>query len=195
MRELLKNGYRAKRRPSGHDISDKFSIDNGAAIPPNLIAAAHTESNSFYLRYCREHGIDPHPARYPAELPEFFIRMLTDPNDFVVDPFAGSCVTGEVCERLKRRWLCGELCEEYLQGALGRFKQKHIAESNKLSHPGVLWNDLEKPDKDDESNYYKLPRPGTLWNDTSDSPLANDGGKKRQKATDKHKNKRTSEKP
>jgi SAM-dependent methyltransferase len=34
MRGLLKNGYRAKLRPSGHDISKKFSWDNGAAIPP-----------------------------------------------------------------------------------------------------------------------------------------------------------------
>ena len=40
MSQLLRNGYRAKKRPSGHSISTKFSNDNGAAIPPNLIAAA-----------------------------------------------------------------------------------------------------------------------------------------------------------
>jgi len=28
--------------------------------------------------------------------------MLTDENDNVVDPFAGSCVTGEVAESLNR---------------------------------------------------------------------------------------------
>ena len=44
------------KRPSGHDISRKFGTDNGAAIPPNLIAVANTESNSYYLRYCRENG-------------------------------------------------------------------------------------------------------------------------------------------
>ena len=107
--------------PSGHDISEKFSTDNGAAIPPNLIAIPNTESNSFYLRYCEEKGIKPHPARYPAELPEYFIRMLTEPGDFVVDPFAGSCVTGEVCERTKRRWVCVEIVEDYCDTALGRF--------------------------------------------------------------------------
>ena len=113
MKGLLKNGYRAKKRPSGHDISENFRIDNGAAIPPNLIAIPNTESNSFYLRYCEEHGLSPHPARYPAELPEYFIRMLSDPGDIVVDPFAGSCVTGEVSERLGRKWACVELLEEY----------------------------------------------------------------------------------
>lgn len=54
MKGLLQNGYTAKLRPSGHDISKKFNIDNGAAIPPNLIAIPNTESNSYYLRYCQE---------------------------------------------------------------------------------------------------------------------------------------------
>ena len=66
MKGLLKNGYRAKLRPSGHDISEKFSRDNGAAIAPNLIAIPNTESNSYYLRYCTEHGIKPHPGSLPG---------------------------------------------------------------------------------------------------------------------------------
>lgn len=168
MKDLLRNGYHARKRPSGHDISDKFSKDNGAAIPPNLIALPNTESNSFYLRYCREHGIKPHPARYPAELPEFFIRMLTDPGDFVVDPFGGSCVTGEVSERLRRRWLCIEFSEEYLRGALGRF----VRSASETAPTATR-------DPDDEENYYKLPRPGLLWNCNEGPPLPPDGGRTR----------------
>ncbi len=37
MKNLLRNGYKAKLRPSGHDISDKFGKDRGGAIPPNII--------------------------------------------------------------------------------------------------------------------------------------------------------------
>lgn len=37
MKNLLKNGYDAKLRPSGHDISTKFQNDRGGAIPPNII--------------------------------------------------------------------------------------------------------------------------------------------------------------
>jgi len=148
MLELLRNGYQAKLRPSGHDISTKFSRDNGAAIPPNLIAIANTESNSHYLRFCREHGLRPNPARFPADLPEYFVRMLTDKGDLVVDPFAGSCVTGEVAERLGRRWLCGEVVEEYLRGAIARFGQRAVtkqpqrttADYHRLYPPSVLWN-------------------------------------------------------
>jgi DNA modification methylase len=121
MEFLLKNGYKAKPRPSGHDISENFSKRNAGSVPPNLLAIANTESNGRYQAYCKEHGIDPHPARYPAALPEYFIKMLTDPLDTVLDPFAGSCVTGEVAECLNRSWICCELDESYLLGARGRF--------------------------------------------------------------------------
>lgn len=167
MRELLERGYRAKKRPSGHDISEKFSVDNGAAIPPNLIAVPNTESNSFYLRYCQEQGLTAHPARYPADLPEYFIRMLSDPGDLVIDPFAGSCVTGEVAERLARRWICVELIEDYLKGAVGRFKRDPAA------------NGKYDGDPEDKDNYYRVPRPGILWNGAHGEPLPADGGAKR----------------
>ncbi len=166
-RHILLNLYRAKKRPSGHDISEKFRIDNGAAIPPNLIAVPNTESNSYYLRYCQERELPVHPARYPSDLPEYFIRMLSDPGDTVFDPFAGSCVTGEVAERLDRRWLCVELIEDYLKGALGRFDRSPVA------------NGKARTDPDDESNYYRVPRPGILWNGAHGDPLAADGGKNR----------------
>ena len=167
MKDLLKNGYRAKLRPSGHDISCQFSINNGAAIPPNLIAIPNTESNSYYLRYCNEHGLQPHPARFPSELPEYFIRMLTNPGDLVVDPFSGSCETGEVAEKLKRRWLCGELVEDYLEGALGRFKQAGAASSR-------------QPKRDPATDYYKIYHPAALRNGMDDDePLVEDGGRKR----------------
>jgi site-specific DNA-methyltransferase (cytosine-N4-specific) len=126
MRSLLRNGYKAKLRPSGHNISEKFQKNNHGAIPPNLIAISNTESNSYYLTACRESGIKPHPARYPAALPEFFIRFLTDPGDFVLDPFAGSNVTGEVCERLLRRWASFELVEDYLEASRFRFDRTEL---------------------------------------------------------------------
>ena len=168
MQDLLAKGYRAKKRPSGHDISEKFRVDNGAAIPPNLIAIPNTESNSFYLRYCQERGFKPHPARYPAELPEYFIRMLTERGDLVVDPFAGSCVTGEVCERTERRWTCIELLEDYCRAALGRFVRAPQATARPATSP------------DDPSNYYRVPRPGILWDGDADCRLSEDGGKQRR---------------
>lgn len=123
MKDLLKNGYKAKTRPSGWDISDKFQKDNHGAIPPNLLALANTESNSSYLRRCKEAGIKPHPARFPADFPKFFIHFLTDQNDIVLDPFAGSNTTGHVAELLKRRWLAFEIDKTYLEGSIYRFHE------------------------------------------------------------------------
>ena len=123
MLDLLKNGYRAKHRPSGHDISTKFSNDRGGAIPPNLLAMAHTESNTYYLRRCRETGIKPHPARYPVGLPEFFINFLTDKDDVVLDPFAGSNATGAAAQKQGRNWVAMEIIEDYLLGSKFRFER------------------------------------------------------------------------
>jgi DNA modification methylase len=145
-------------------------VDNKAAIPPNIIAVANTESNSCYLRYCQENGLIAHPARYPADIPEYFIRMLTDTGDLVVDPFAGSCVTGEVAERLQRRWICGELVEDYLKGALSRFR----SQKNGNGQQTVLAADSRK-----KSVSYKLSHPAALWDEPEDAKLNEDGGKKR----------------
>ena len=126
MKKLLKEGYKAKLRPSGHDISNKFQKDNKGAIPPNLLEIANTESNSAYMRRCKQAGIKPHPARFPRAFAEFFIKFLTDESDIVLDPFAGSNTTGFVAETLQRRWMSFEINENYLIGSKYRFDDGEI---------------------------------------------------------------------
>ncbi len=125
MVDLLKRGYRAKLRPSGHDISENFKVNNGGAIPPNVLELANTESNSAYLRMCRQHGLKPHPARFPRDFADFFIKFLTAPGDLVLDPFAGSNTTGWAAERLRRRWMAFELREDYLEASKFRFVEPY----------------------------------------------------------------------
>ena len=122
MKNLIKNGYKAKMRPSGHDISEKFGVDNGGAIPPNLLELANTNSNGQYQRKCRENGIKPHPARFPKSFAEFFIKFLSNEGEVVLDPFAGSNTTGYVAEELGRKWLSFELSKDYLDGSILRFE-------------------------------------------------------------------------
>lgn len=133
MRALLKNGYTAKKRPSGHDISTKFNVDRGGSIPPNLLQLSNTESNSHYLRECKRAGIRPHPARFPIGLPDFFIRFLTKPGDLILDPFAGSNVTGEAAETLNRRWIACEIEEEYVRGSRFRFGKQLDIEAMRVT--------------------------------------------------------------
>jgi DNA modification methylase len=54
-----------------------------------------------------------HPAPFHPDLPEFFIKWLTDENDIVLDPFMGSGTTAEVCKKLNRKYIGFELNESY----------------------------------------------------------------------------------
>jgi len=186
--KLMEAGYNDRKRPSGHDISDKFDdpIEADGAIRPNfwndlsssdrvpelpellyaagvpeelvdvavennvldelvrtvlgdyvddnVLEVANTASNTHYLKACKELEVDPHPARFPRQLPEFFIKFLTEPGDTVVDIFAGSNTTGRVAEDLGRHWLAFENQAAYLATSQLRFKEwaeiKELAEQN-----------------------------------------------------------------
>jgi len=116
--------YKPAVRPSGHDIGKGFATDNGGAIPANLLQIPNTESNGLYVDACKAVGVERHPARFPAKLPEFFIRLLTEPGDLVVDIFAGSNTTGQVAEAEGRRWLSFELRDGYVASSAFRFLDK-----------------------------------------------------------------------
>lgn len=133
MIKLLKDPgafYTPKGRPSGHDIGKGFGKDNGGAIPSNLLQISNAESNGQYLSGCKMLGLKQHPARFPAKLPEFFIRLLTDPGDLVVDFFAGSNTTGAVAEAEGRRWLAFEERIEYLATSIFRLLHKDCEPQN-----------------------------------------------------------------
>ncbi|MEJ7823195.1 MAG: site-specific DNA-methyltransferase [Chitinophagaceae bacterium] len=124
MKALLKNGYKSQMRPSGHDISEKFNTDNGGAIPPNLLELANTESNSYYMRKCKELGLKSHPARFPKDFADFFIKFTTNEDDLILDPFAGSNTTGYAAQLLDRKWLSFELDKTYIEASRIRFDEE-----------------------------------------------------------------------
>jgi len=136
MRRLLRDGYKVARRPSQHDIGPHFRRDNGGAIPPNLLTIPNTRSNDDYLHRCRAAGLTIHPARFPPALPEFFIRFLTEPGQLVLDPFAGSNVTGYVAELLGRSWISMEINADYVASARMRFPHAVISSASLDSEAG-----------------------------------------------------------
>lgn len=158
MKKLIENSskyYTPKKRPSGHDISDSFGNDNGGSVPSNLLQIPNTESNSQYLKYCKDLKIKGHPARFPSKLPEFFIKFLTNENDLVLDIFAGSNTTGWIAQQLNRKWLAFELNHQYLAASIFRFvnyKSNAIVKSqyeNLLSNP-VAKLEIEEVNKQQE---------------------------------------------
>lgn len=119
-------------RPSGHVMGkSSWTKNNGGAIPPNLLQIPNSESNTQYLRYCKKLGLKGHPARFPAGIPEFFIKMLTEEGDLVVDIFGGSNTTGMVAEQLNRRWVTLEILNEYVATSSFRFIKSEL-EANSI---------------------------------------------------------------
>ena len=142
LRLLARQDYNRSKRPSGHDITgDTFLTDNGGAIPSNVLVYANTRSNDRYRAYCRKRSLRIHPARMQPEIASFFVRLLTDKNDLVFDPFAGSNTTGQVAEDLGRRWLSIEPNPDYVEGSAGRFDATQTLTNHHLPT-------TQAPDKD-----------------------------------------------
>lgn len=109
----------------------------GGETPDNVIEASNTASNTKYLKMCREFDdVNPHPARFPRQIPEFFIDFLTPnpPYDdwdrgyldrpIVLDIFAGSNLTGFAAEEKGRHWLAFEREQNYVESSQFRFKSE-----------------------------------------------------------------------
>lgn len=146
MKQLLKKKkYNSGKRPSEHVISeDGFLKDHGGSIahnffeldvmdenrevrlPYNVISYSNSNSNDYYMKACRANNIVPHPARMNQGIVSFFINFLTDEEDLVFDPFAGSNTTGATAEKLKRKWLTMEIDPEFADQSMYRFEDKEL---------------------------------------------------------------------
>jgi DNA modification methylase len=132
MKKLLKTRrFNRGDRPSGFKVTNQaFRNDNGGAIAHNLFeledidpnraarlhnafSFANTASADYFTRACRQENIEPHPARMPSGLANFFVQFLTEPGDLVLDPFAGTNTTGYVAEINDRPWLAIEQDASY----------------------------------------------------------------------------------
>ena len=152
--------YTPKKRPSGHHIASTFGKDNSGAIPSNLLQIPNSESNGQYLSGCAAVGVTGHPARFPAKLPEFFIKLLTDAGDLVVDIFAGSNTTGAVAEQEERRWLAFELDLGYLAASAFRFiAQNRSSETVQEIYRKILHREpVDLREASSQLSFLEMPR-------------------------------------
>lgn len=67
---------------------------------------------------------DTHEAMFPVELPLRAIRLLTDPDDIVLDCFMGSGTTAVAAMRENRRFIGLEILPEYVNLARKRIQQE-----------------------------------------------------------------------
>lgn len=92
-------------------------------IPRNVIERGHRCADTqAYRRAAQAAGLPTHGAVFPTDLPSFFIKLLTEPGELVVDLFGGIGKSGLAAERLGRRWLISEWIREYLAGGSFLFR-------------------------------------------------------------------------
>jgi hypothetical protein len=89
----------------------------------SVIDASTGPGDWLYEDHCETHNLKCHHAAMPLRLPEFFVNLLTDRGDMVVDPFAGSNATGAAAELLNRRWLSVESDQGHVDASRGRFPE------------------------------------------------------------------------
>jgi len=63
-----------------------------------------------------------HPAQYPEELIERIIKVGSNPNDLILDPFMGSGTTAVVAKKLGRKFVGYEIELEYINIAKKRLE-------------------------------------------------------------------------
>lgn len=76
-------------------------VDRKMAYPTNVLHLA-TECNN-----------KNHSAAFPESLPEWFIKLFTQQEDVVLDPFMGSGTTNFVAQRMNRNSIGIEILPEY----------------------------------------------------------------------------------
>lgn len=70
----------------------------------------------------RDHWGTIHPTQKPVRLLERLLALTTKEGDLIIDPFAGSCSTGEACLNTKRKFIGYEIDHEYFIKATERLK-------------------------------------------------------------------------
>jgi len=96
---------------SGFGVKRANWVDKDLVLPNNVLHISAEADNK------------SHSAAFPEKLPEFFIKLFTQPNDIVYDPFMGSGTTAKVAIDLNRNFIGSELSEEYCEVANKRINQ------------------------------------------------------------------------
>jgi len=175
MLRLNNRGVKETVRPSGHVINKSWEKLEGkgsipgnvieekipSQLPDDLLKFGNNSANDPYTLRCKEAGVPIHPARFPEKLPEFFIRMLTNPDDLVLDVFAGSNTTGAVAEREGRRWLSFESDLNYVAASAFRFMSSEATSTNlQDAHSRILRREeVNVPAQESQLSMFEEPTP------------------------------------
>lgn len=87
---------------------------------------SHTKGKllSSILSTSKEHYNFKHPTQKPLKLMELLIKLTTNENDIILDPFMGSGTTGKASKDLNRKFIGIEIDKEYFKIAKENINKK-----------------------------------------------------------------------
>ncbi len=111
-------GNWAKKRLNNLSNVDKErdTAKNGSGFGKNVSnwVGRETVYPTNVLHLATECNNKQHSAAFPSSLPEWFIKLFTKENDWVLDPFVGSGTTLEVAKKMRRNSIGIEIVPEYI---------------------------------------------------------------------------------
>lgn len=116
---MIPTGDWAKTRLQRLSENDRvrFNSQTGSGFGKNIAQWIGREKAypTNVLHLATECGNKSHSAAFPKEFPAWFVKLFTEENDLVLDPFAGSGTTCIAAIELDRRYIGIEKKDEYFQ--------------------------------------------------------------------------------
>ena len=133
--EMSKDDRKRRRSKSGSGLERQVAnwLDRDKVFPDNVLEFAPIVNNK-----------KKHSAAFPDELPEWFIKLFTDPGDLVLDPFIGSGTTAVAAVKLKRHYIGIEKQREYWNIAKKNVRLAKVVPEIKKQIRNAAKKDLEE---------------------------------------------------
>ena len=118
----------AKKRLNKLSKTDKErdNAKNGSGFGKNVSnwVGRETVYPTNVLHLATECNNKQHSATFPSSLPEWFIKLFTKENDWVLDPFVGSGTTIEVASKMNRNSIGIDIVPEYIEMIKTKIQQQ-----------------------------------------------------------------------
>jgi len=117
---------RLRKLSDTDQVRDEAKTDSGFGRNISNWVGRETVYPSNVLHLATECGNKNHPAAFPESLPEWFIKLFSQKDDIILDPFVGSGTTCVVSKRLGRHSIGIEQDVNYCNIANDRVHQYSI---------------------------------------------------------------------
>lgn len=121
--EFKKNIHRDRLKTKGNETTVQSKLRQQSQACKTLQSILSGMNEKSIIKEIREHYTSIHPTQKPVRLLERLIKLTTQENDIVLDPFSGSCSTLVASRNINRKYIGFEIDSEYYQKGSKRLEE------------------------------------------------------------------------